>query len=103
MNEEQLGFDPTINESDGKRYIEITRDGQKERLILDTLMRRAPSVVGRATTCWKAYRDGDESQTPLVVKDSWQYPERDQEGELLREATEKKVENVARYYHHETV
>ncbi|KAK5212208.1 hypothetical protein LTR41_002450 [Exophiala xenobiotica] len=103
MNEEQLGFDPTVKESDGKRYIEITRDGQKERLVLDTLMRRAPSVVGRATTCWKAYLDGDESQAPLVVKDSWQYPEYDQEGELLREATEKGVVNVARYYHHETV
>jgi len=103
MNEEQLGFDPSIKESDGRRYIEIERDSQKERLILDTLMRRAPSVVGRATTCWKAYRDGDKSKVPLVIKDSWQYPERDQEGELLREATEKKVENVARYYHHETV
>ena len=103
MNEEQLGFDPSIRESDGERYIEITRHGQKERLILDTLMRRAPSVVGRATTCWKAYREGDESKAPLVIKDSWQYPERDQEGELLQEATEKGVANVARYYHHEMV
>jgi hypothetical protein len=103
MDEGQLGFDPSIKELDGQKYIEITRDGQKERLILDNLMRRAPSVVGRATTCWKAYRDGDESKAPLVVKDSWQYPERDQEGELLREATKKKVKNVARYYHHETV
>jgi Fungal protein kinase len=60
-------------------------------------------VAGRATTCWKAYREGDESQTPLVVKDSWQYPEREEEGELLREATKKEVVNVARYYHHETV
>lgn len=103
MNEGQLGFDPSIKESDGQKYIEITRDGEKERLILDGLMRRAPSVVGRATTCWKAYRDGDESKAPLVVKGSWQYPERDQEGELLQEATEKGVVNVARYYHHETV
>ncbi|EXM12386.1 hypothetical protein RAB80_014575 [Fusarium oxysporum f. sp. vasinfectum] len=39
----------------------------------------------------------------LVIKDSWQYPERDEEGELLREATDKGVVNVARYYHHETV
>jgi hypothetical protein len=38
-----------------------------------------------------------------VVKDSWQYPEREEEGELLREATEKDVVNVARYFHHETV
>lgn len=103
MNDEQLGFDSTILESDGKRYIEIVRKGQSERLILDELMMRAPCVVGRATTCWKAHREGDESRTPLVIKDSWQYPERDQEGELLREAMEKGVINLARYYYHETV
>jgi hypothetical protein len=103
MNEEQLGFDPTILMSEGKRYVEIMRNGEKERLIIDELMKRAPCVAGRATTCWKAHREGDESQKPLVIKDSWQYPERDEEGELLREATEKGVINVARYYHHETV
>jgi Fungal protein kinase len=43
-----------------------------------------------------------KSKQILVVKDSWQYPERE-EGQLLREATEKGVSNVARYYHHETV
>ena len=103
MNEEQLGFDPTILLSGGKRYIEIVRNDRRECLIIDGLMKRAPCVVGRATTCWKAHREGDESQKPLVIKDSWQYPERDEEGELLREATEKGVINVARYYHHETV
>ncbi|KAK2730726.1 hypothetical protein FQN57_004184, partial [Myotisia sp. PD_48] len=40
---------------------------------------------------------------PLIVKDSWQYLERDEEGELLQEITEKGVKNVTRYYHHETV
>ena len=103
MNEEQLGFDPTISESDGKRYIEIIRNDQRERLVLDEFMKRASCVAGRATTCWKAYRDGEKSMMPLVVKDSWQYPEREEEGKLLREATEKEVVNVARYYHHETV
>ncbi|KAI9777130.1 MAG: hypothetical protein M1839_009086 [Geoglossum umbratile] len=103
MNEEQLGFDPTISQSDGKRYMEITRNGKTERLILTELMKRHSSVAGRATTCWKAYCDGDESKMILVVKDSWQYPEREEEGELLRDATEKGVVNVARYYHHETV
>lgn len=38
----------------------------------------------------------------LAIKDSWQYPER-KEGNLLCEATEKEVVNVARYYHYETV
>lgn len=103
MNEEQLGFDPTIIESEGMRYIDIVRHDKKERLILSELLKRAPCVAGRATTCWKAYCEGDESKRPLVIKDSWQYPERDEEGERLREATEKGVVNVARYHHHETV
>ncbi|KAK2020570.1 hypothetical protein LX32DRAFT_716391 [Colletotrichum zoysiae] len=34
---------------------------------------------------------------------SWQYPERDEEGDLVSEATDKGVVNVVRYYHHETV
>jgi Fungal protein kinase len=101
MNEEQLGFDPTILESDDKRFIEITRNDKIERLVIVELIKRHSSVAGRATTCWKAYRNGDESKTVLVIKDSWQYPEREEEGELLREATEKGVIN--RYYHHETV
>lgn len=67
-------------------------------------MKRAPCVAGRATTCWKAHREGDKTNhregdktnTPLVIKDSWQYPEREEEGKLLAEATEKGVVNVAR-------
>jgi hypothetical protein len=66
-------------------------------------MKRAPCIAGRATTCWKAHREGDYSRTPLVIKDSWQYPKREEEGELLREATNKGVINVARYYYQETV
>jgi hypothetical protein len=103
LNEEQLGFDPTIITAGGKRYIEIERNNRKERLVLDKVIKRVPCVAGRATTCWRAYREGDESRALLVIKDSWQYPERCDEGELLREATEKDVVNVARYYHHGTV
>ncbi|KUI73048.1 hypothetical protein VM1G_08192 [Cytospora mali] len=103
MNNEQLGFDPTIiTGSGGERYIEIQRNGLRERLIIDEVMRRAPCVAGRATTCWKAHREGD-TRTPLVIKDSWQFTERDEEGELLREAAKGGVVNLARYYHHETV
>ncbi|KAL7899177.1 hypothetical protein HDV63DRAFT_393888 [Trichoderma sp. SZMC 28014] len=102
MSEEQLGFDPTIIMANGQRFIEIQRNGSTERLIIDKVMQRARCIVGRATTCWKAYCEGDP-QTPLVIKDSWQYPERDEEGELLREATNTGVVNVARYYHHEIV
>lgn len=102
MSEQQLGFDPTIMTENGQQFIEIEREGATERLILDGLMRSARCIAGRATTCWKAYREHDP-HNPLVVKDSWQFPERDEEGELLREATSKGAVNVVRYYHHETV
>ncbi|SPO01195.1 uncharacterized protein DNG_03942 [Cephalotrichum gorgonifer] len=102
MSEGQLGFDPTITTEDGRRFVMIQRNGQTERLVVDRLMKRAPCIAGRATTCWKAYREEDP-RMPLVIKDSWQYTEREEEGDLLKEATEKGVVNVARYYHHETV
>ncbi|KAF2844333.1 hypothetical protein T440DRAFT_460691 [Plenodomus tracheiphilus IPT5] len=102
MNEEQLGFDPTIITVGDKRFIEIERGNGKERLVIDRVIKRVPCVAGRATTCWKVYQEEDPG-TPLVVKDSWQYPEREEEGELLRAATEKGVTNVARHFHHETV
>ena len=102
MNEELLGFDPTIVTSGDRQYIEIERNDVKERLVIDEVMQRARCVAGRATTCWKAHPEGDP-QTLLVIKDSWQYTDRDEEGELLREATHKGVAHVARYYHHMTV
>lgn len=102
MNEEELGFDRTIMTANGERFIEIEQNGSTERLIIDEVMQRAPCIAGRATTCWKAHREG-HPLTPLVIKDSWQYPERDEEGELLREVTDQGVINVARYYYHETV
>ena len=50
MSEEQLGFDPTIITVNGKRYIQIERDDQKERLIIEELIKRAPCIAGQATT-----------------------------------------------------
>jgi hypothetical protein len=51
MNEEQLGFDPTIITVGDKRYIEIERENEKERLVIDKVIKRVPCVAGRATTC----------------------------------------------------
>lgn len=65
-------------------------------------MQRAQYIAGRATTCWKAHREGNPT-APLVMKDSWQYPERGEEGDVLHEVTNKGVVNTARYYYHETV
>ncbi|KAL2813163.1 hypothetical protein BJX63DRAFT_443206 [Aspergillus granulosus] len=105
MNHSQLGFDPTIHtSSNGERYIQIVRDGRSERIVIDYLIQRSHCVVGRATTCWKAHYQGDKvAKIPLVIKDSWQYLGWDEEGELLRTASEGGVVKVARYYHHETV
>ncbi|KAJ8131900.1 hypothetical protein O1611_g1727 [Lasiodiplodia mahajangana] len=102
MNEAQLGFDPTIITSGGKRFIEISRNGCRERLVIDALIRRAPCITGRATTCWKAYSENNPN-IPLVIKDSWQCTEREEEGELLQGATNRKVVHVGQYYHHYTV
>ncbi|KAM3497865.1 hypothetical protein MY10362_008795, partial [Beauveria mimosiformis] len=102
MNEEMLGFDPTIKICDDQPYIEIKRNNKIERLIIDEVMKRSRCIAGRATVCWKAHHK-DTPQIPLVIKDSWQYTDRDEEGELLRDATEEGVTNVARYYYHETV
>ena len=103
MTDEQLGLDPTIQGPKEKRYVEITRDGHVERLILTKLIIKQAAIVSRATTCWRAYRDTDKTKRPLIVKDSWQYEERPEEGLLIEEATNRGVENIARYYHHETV
>ncbi|GJC89526.1 hypothetical protein ColLi_12364 [Colletotrichum liriopes] len=102
MDEKALGYDPTCRTADNERFIEVTRHGAAERIFLEEVILRPRCIVGRATTCWKARPEG-HPETQLVVKESWQYPERDVEGELLKEATDKGVVNVARYYHHETV
>ena len=104
MNNEQLGFDSDLMEVNGKRFLKINRDGKEERLIItETLRAHAACIAGRATTCWKAYREGDDSKKPLVVKDSWQYVNRPEEGELIRKAAAEGVTNISQYYHHETV
>jgi hypothetical protein len=103
MTDEQLGYDPTITLEGGNRYMTITKEGKTERLVIDDVIKPYQSIIGRGTICWKAYREEDKSKQLLVVKDSWQYPERDEEGEYLLEATKSEVDHVARYYHHETV
>ncbi|KAM7187663.1 hypothetical protein V8F20_010872 [Naviculisporaceae sp. PSN 640] len=102
MSEEELGFDPTIITAGDQRFIEFERNGSTERLIIDEVMWRARCIAGRATTCWRAHRE-EEPLTQFVIKDSWQYVERDDEGKLVQEATSKGVVNVARHYYHQAV
>ncbi|KAG6024859.1 hypothetical protein E4U40_003006 [Claviceps sp. LM458 group G5] len=96
MSEEDLGFDSSIKGSDltvegadgKKRYIDIDKtDGNKDWSGNDLL---------------EAHVKADP-ETILVVKDSWQEMECDEEGDMLLLATRKGVVNVARHYHHETV
>ena len=104
MDDKHLGFDPDLMEVDGQRFVKIDRDGKEERLIITkTLRDHAPCIAGRATTCWKVYREGDKSKKPLVAKDSWQYVDRPEEGELVRKATVAGATNISPYYHHETI
>jgi hypothetical protein len=84
-----------MTSADGRRFIEISRNGRKEHLVFDKLIKPSSCVAGRATTCWKAHME-DESNAPVVIKDSWQRPK------LLQEVTEKGIINMARYFYHET-
>ena len=68
MNDEQLGFDPTIRTYGEPRYFEITRNSQKGRLVIDHLMKRAACIAGRATTCWLTYRGGGRIKKALCRK-----------------------------------
>ena len=102
MTEKQLGFDPSIYSADGQYSIKITGNGMNETLQLKRMKKRS-GVAGRATTCWKALRNPNQSSNCLVIKDSWQFKERPEEGLLLKMATEKGVKNVSRYFHHETI
>ncbi|KAF4503758.1 hypothetical protein G6O67_008915 [Ophiocordyceps sinensis] len=86
-----------------EQHIDIKlNDDRTESLVVDGVITRECCIAGRATICWKAHRK-DDPQASLVIKDSWQYTDRDEEGEFLKEATQARIVNVARYYHHETV
>lgn len=102
MTEKQLGLDPSIYNADGRCFIKIARNDLNETLQL-TRMKKRSGIAGRATTCWKALRNPNQSGNHLVIKDSWQSKERPEEGLLLKLVTEKGVRNVSRYFHHETV
>ncbi|KAL7917980.1 hypothetical protein ACQKWADRAFT_316935 [Trichoderma austrokoningii] len=101
VDKEGLGFDPTIQFSENKRYIEVDIGGQKKHLILDDVMLCSSGIVTRGTTCRRAHFKGEEEES-MILKESWQPVERD-EAALLRFATEKEVTNVARYIHGWTV
>ena len=48
MNQEELGFDPTIIIADGRRYIEVEWNSQRERLIIDEVIDEAGALHSRS-------------------------------------------------------
>lgn len=91
MNDEQLGFDLTIHRVDGKRWVEITRNGGNECLFVEGEVRKHPAIIGRSTSCWIAHSGEGPARSRLIVKDSWQYEERAEEGEPIQQATSQSV------------
>ena len=91
MTEDELGYDSTISTcKDGQRYISVVQGGNvqggnEKRFLIERLILRQPSIVGRGTTCWKARLEGSDKR--FVMKDSWQYEGRVDEGTLLTECT----------------
>jgi hypothetical protein len=67
-----------------------------ERIYLEELIQRQSSVAGRATTCWRSFPVGP-------IKDSWEYEGATRRGSFAERSYRSWSENVARYYHHETV
>ncbi|KAI1112299.1 hypothetical protein F5Y14DRAFT_463577 [Nemania sp. NC0429] len=92
MDDEALGFDPTIVKTDRQQYIGVKHNEKAKRLVLDELIKPA-GFIGRATDSWQSLGRNEEGKSP----------DRNNEGELLQEATALGITNVARHYSHKTV
>jgi hypothetical protein len=104
MNASQTGFDPSIEtDGSGANYITIERNGVTERIVLKEVMVTTKAISSRGTTVWKGFVINGNERTRVVVKDTWQYTDRPDEGDMLRAATDRGAENVVAYYHHEVV
>jgi hypothetical protein len=101
MRDHELGFDSSILRDPMGRYIPVMRHGVAGRIFLQKVIHRQACILGRATTCWKGI--GEDGITTFVIKDSWQYGGKDDEGDLLRYVTDREVANVAPCYHSTSV
>ncbi|KKA30700.1 hypothetical protein TD95_005428, partial [Thielaviopsis punctulata] len=95
MDRVLLGLDPTITSKDGCPSFNATIDGQSQCIILDSIISRQYGIMCRSTTCWRGHYNVDGESITVVVKDSWQAPER-QEEELLQRAQERNIANMPR-------
>ncbi|WVN89508.1 uncharacterized protein L203_104733 [Cryptococcus depauperatus CBS 7841] len=83
MSEDDLGFDPTIITCGDKRYIDIERNGQEERIIIKKTMSRARSHLLSKTR--------GNTQNAIT------------KGNCFGKRWRKRVIHVARHYYHTTV
>ena len=97
MGDDELGFDTTVARDGDRRYIPISQDGIEKQFFIERTLHRQACIIGRATTCWKVTLEGET--TPFVIKDSWQYVGKDDEGELLMDVANAGVRHVAPCYH----
>ncbi|KAF8534196.1 hypothetical protein BDD12DRAFT_896759 [Trichophaea hybrida] len=95
MTTKTLGLSHTI-----ARELEV---GKKQLSVKDCI-HCCRAIVSRGTTCWSATTEsfGNNHQTTSwVLKDSWRYSQRSNEGVLLRQCEEVGVKGIASYYSHE--
>ncbi len=83
--------------------MKISQDDRIKRLFLTKNNRKQTMIVRQIMICWRAYYDEVDSKKLLVVKNSWQFEKRFREEKLIKEVTNKDIQNIARYYHHKTV
>ncbi|KZS89661.1 hypothetical protein SISNIDRAFT_444940 [Sistotremastrum niveocremeum HHB9708] len=88
MSSEELGYDPTITQNpDGKLILDFTyrdSDGnfQTEKYVITESIVPRPSLRGRGTVVWRAYKLSDEGvpeakRQYYAIKDSWRDLHRD--------------------------
>jgi hypothetical protein len=67
INKGQFRYNLIIITVNNKYFIKIKQDNSTERIIIDEVIQRAYYIAGRATTYWKAYREG-YPEIPLLLK-----------------------------------
>ncbi|KAI5982433.1 hypothetical protein EDD15DRAFT_2180884 [Pisolithus albus] len=105
-----LGFDTTISPvEEGKKKIQIIRDGKECFILVDQLLFISGSLHGRGTTVWSGvvtqadFPELEEGQK-VVIKDSFVDPlRRYTEGKILKILEDNEIKGVPRLLHEQQV
>ncbi|KAI5980660.1 hypothetical protein EDD15DRAFT_2381694 [Pisolithus albus] len=105
-----LGFDTTISPvEEGKKKIQIIRDGKECFILVDQLLFISGSLHGRGTTVWSGvvtqadFPELEEGQK-VVIKDSFVDPlRRYTEGRILKILEDNEIKGVPRLLHEQQV